>query len=46
MPFIYKKKEDNWIDIELNHYRLHVSKTQGANTFTFGVKCLVPWLTF
>lgn len=46
MPLIHAK-EDAWIETEINHYRLHISRSTGVqNSFSFGMKCLVPWLTF
>jgi hypothetical protein len=48
MPLIYKKKDDSWVDTEINHFRLYITRnsTHNQNGYTFGLKCLVPWLTF
>ena len=47
MPLIYAKKDENWIDKEIYHYRLHIKRNaMNKDLFTFGMKCLVPWLTF
>lgn len=48
VPRTYRPEGQAWLEEELNHYRVYVTKTFGAmgESYTVGLKCLVPWLTF
>jgi hypothetical protein len=47
---IFKSIEKEWLDDELSHHRLHVNRSPqpigSGDSYSIGLKCLVPWLTF